>query len=217
MNPQKITLFLANLFLEKNLLITPGAISSFITKEGLIKFQNISNENNACIDNDDNHQIITDGLLGLLNQGCDWESEVNNLSQTHLDSKMNGNYSHLALVSAALTIIPHVVCPFTKTFNALLTFVKTLFQFLRSVDSKSVKLHQERPLTVGFSHVLIINLIGQAIDTLTKICRVNSTSKNEENLVEIWNLVIDEVLIAHSDNHVILKGVTEYLDYVRSR
>ncbi|CAG8499255.1 840_t:CDS:10 [Diversispora eburnea] len=170
-------------------------------KEGLIKFQS---------------QNIIDGLLSLLNQDCDWELKVNNLSQSHLDSKGNENYSHIALVSAVLTIIPHTTFSFSTTFDALLIFIETLVQFLRSVDSKSVKLHQERSLTVGSPYVLIINLIGQAIGTLTKICRINSEPENIEKLVKIWNLVIDEILIAYNDNLVILKGVSEYLDSLRS-
>ncbi|CAG8484751.1 2782_t:CDS:10, partial [Acaulospora morrowiae] len=204
-NPKKITLFLANLLSTKNLSIPPGTISSFITKNGLIKFPNAKSKN----------QNITDGLLRILNQNCDWASEINILNQVDLET-VDMQPPHLTLVSAALTVISRVFIPFSEVFNSLSTCIKSLAEFLKSTNSTTLSAFSNGPFTHSSPYVLMQNLLGQVIDTLASICRLTSETGDMEKLVKLWDLIIDEILLAYGTNHVVLRGVAGYLDLLRS-
>ncbi|CAG8656331.1 14206_t:CDS:10, partial [Dentiscutata erythropus] len=210
----KITIFLAHLLFTKTILISSGTVSSFITKEGLIKFPNASTEEIKCTED----QNITDGLISLISRDYDWASEVHETSLLDLDSenKENTQISCLTLVSANLTIVTRVSVPFLKTFNSLLSLIKSLIRYLNCESTSSTMPYLKRPLTRGFPFVLAQNLLGQTITTVTNLCKSSLGNNGIDHLIGIWNIIVDEILIVYYANEVILRSIAEYMEYMRT-
>jgi len=59
--------------------------------------------------------------------------------------------------------------------------------------------------------------LGQAIETLTIFVQKNCENEEIELMVELWSVIIDEILIQYGTNEMILKGIAGYLEYVRLR
>ncbi|CAG8442214.1 6253_t:CDS:10 [Scutellospora calospora] len=188
-----------------------GTISSIVTKEGLLKFPSVSMKEITCVEDDSGNVI--DGLISLITRDCDWASEVHKMSLLDLDSE-NTQIPFLTLVSATLTIITHVSVPFLKTFNSLLSLIKSLVQYLKS--SSSIMPYTKRPLTHGFPYVLAQNLLGQAIETITNLCRTSLGGNEIKHLVELWNIIVDDILLVFCTNEVILRSISEYIIYMRA-
>ncbi|CAG8729797.1 33439_t:CDS:2, partial [Racocetra persica] len=213
----KIIIFLAHLLFTKTISISSGAVSLFITKEGLIKFPSVSAEDVKCVEGDAGFkasQNIIDELINLIARDCDWASEVHKTSLLDLDSE-NTQIPLLTLVSATLTIITHVSVPFLKTFNSLLSLIKSLVQYLK-FENSSIIPYLKRPFTRGSPCVLAQNLLGQAITTVTNLCRISSGSNGINYLIDIWNIIVDDVLVVYCANEIILRSVAEYMEYVRT-
>ncbi|CAG8449551.1 3302_t:CDS:10 [Cetraspora pellucida] len=174
----KITIFLAHLLFTKTISISSGAVSAFITKEGLIKFPSVSTVV-KCVEGDPGlktSQNILDELISLITRDCDWASEVHKTSLLDIDS--------------------------------------SLVQYLK-FENSSIMPYLKRPLTHGFPCVLAQNLLGQAITTVTNLCRISSGSNRINHLMDIWNVIVDDILIVYCTNDVILRSVAEYMEYVR--
>lgn len=82
-NSTKLILFCANLFSTNTISISSGTISSFVTKDGLIKFPNIqrNSEDLKSI----THLSIIDGLIDIFKQDRDWFSDAQKLSWIYLN------------------------------------------------------------------------------------------------------------------------------------
>ncbi|CAI2171430.1 13286_t:CDS:10 [Funneliformis geosporum] len=207
---KKLILLLSNLFLTNTISISSGTISSLVTKNGLIKFPNIkcASEKSESI----THKSVTDELINIIKQDYDWYSDAQKLSFVHLREE-SSCYSKISLISAALTIIHHLTAPIDSVINSLSSLIKTLLCCLQS-SKISVSPLTRRPFIDGSPLFLIQNLLGQAIETLTIFVQKNC--ENEiEFMVELWRVIIDEILIRYGTNEMILKGIAEYLEYIR--
>ncbi|CAG8809311.1 25120_t:CDS:2, partial [Gigaspora rosea] len=160
-------------------------------------------------------QNIIDGLISLIARDYDWTSEMHKTGLLDLDSE-NTQISGLTLVSATLTIITRVSVPFLKTFNSLLSLIKSLIQYLNSESSSSTMPYLKQPLIHGFPFVLAQNLLGQAIATITNLCKSSSVNNGIDRLIDIWNIIVDDILVVYCTNEVILRSIAEYMGYMRT-
>ncbi|RIA94698.1 hypothetical protein C1645_709313 [Glomus cerebriforme] len=211
-NSTKLILFWANLFLTDTISISSGTISSFVTKDELIKFPNIQkkSEESGSI----THKSVTDGLINIIKQDYDWVSDAEKLSWIYLNKESSFN-SEISLISATLTIIPHLLAPFDSVIDSLSSLIKSL---LRCLQSSKVQISPltRRPFADGSPLFLIQNLLGQAIETITIFVRKNRGPDKIEFMFELWSLIFDEILIQYGTNEMILRGITEYMEYLKS-
>ncbi|GBB97092.1 hypothetical protein RclHR1_02910020 [Rhizophagus clarus] len=208
----KLILFCANLFSTNTISITSGTISSFVTKDGLIKFPNIqrNSEGSKSI----THLSVTDGLIDIFKQDRDWILDAQKLSWTYLNKELDFN-SEIILVSAALTIIPHLLTQADSVIVSLFSLIKSLSRCLQSSKVQISPLAR-RPLTDGSPLFLIQSLLGQAIETITIFVRKNYGNDKIGFMLELWSLIVDEILIQYGTNEMILRGIAGYLEYIKS-
>ncbi|CAG8576266.1 3030_t:CDS:10 [Funneliformis caledonium] len=209
----KLTLFLANLFFTNTISISSGTISSLVTKNGLIRFPKIQmkSEKSEPI----MHKNVTNELINIIKQDYDWYSDAQKLSFAYLKEE-SSCHSEISLISAALTIIHHLTAPINSVINSLSSLIKSLLSCLQS-SNISVSPLTRRPFIDGSPLFLIQNLLGQAIETLTIFVKKNCENEEIEFMVELWRVIIDEILIRYGTNEMILKGIAEYLEYIRLR
>ena len=108
------------------------------------------------------------------------------------------------------------MAPTDSVIVSLSSLIKSLLRCLRS-HKVHISPLTRRPFTDGSPLSLIQNLLGQAIETLTIFVQKNCENEEIELMVELWSVIIDEILIQYGTNEMILKGIAGYLEYVRLR
>uniref|UniRef100_U9SZI5 Uncharacterized protein n=1 Tax=Rhizophagus irregularis (strain DAOM 181602 / DAOM 197198 / MUCL 43194) TaxID=747089 RepID=U9SZI5_RHIID len=211
-NSTKLILFCANLFSTNTISISSGTISSFVTKDGLIKFPNIQrkSEESKSI----THLSIIDGLIDIFKQDRDWFSDAQKLSWIYLNEEFSFN-SGITLVSAALTVIPHLLTQTDSVIVSLSSLIKSLSHCLQSSKIQISPLTR-RPFIDGSPLFLIQNLLGQAIETITIFVRTNCGNDENGFMFELWSLIVDEILIQYGTNEMILRGIAGYMEHMKS-
>ena len=63
--------------------VSSGTVSSFVTKDGLIKFPNIQKKSEKS--GITTHKNVIDGLISIIKQDYDWFSDAQRLSWVHLN------------------------------------------------------------------------------------------------------------------------------------
>nr|CAG8462811.1 15738_t:CDS:10 [Entrophospora candida] len=130
-----------------------------------------------------------DELLKLIQQNHDWVTEVEKFSMLDLDL--------------------HVSAPKQVLYDSLVSLIKNLVNCLQLSDNLFSPL-LKRPVTNGSPFYIIQYLLGQAIELLVETC---CTSEND--LSDLWDIMINDILIGYGTNEVILRGIMKYLEFLR--
>ncbi|KAF9085956.1 U3 snoRNP protein [Mortierella sp. AD031] len=210
-NSCQIIVFLATLLTSDVLVLTPGMIAATVDENGLLKFPlakaPATKKKSVKASAEDSERIV-DGVLGLLSQPCDWKAEAEMLSNVTLeDDKDNSTIPRIALVTAALSIVPHISSPFGATTDAVMKLFRSLLQAL-SKEDQSITL-QKRPFVQGSAMATLHILLGETIEILSVICE-RSGETGAKLLASHWDIVIKDALYNYGSNEVVLRGVGKY-------
>ncbi|CAJ0900983.1 2569_t:CDS:10 [Entrophospora sp. SA101] len=151
-----------------------------------------------------------DELLKLIQQNYDWVTEVEKFSMLDLDLESD-QVPLLALISASLTILKHVTAPKQVLYDSLVSLIKNLVNCLQLSDNLFSPL-LKRPVTNGSPFYILQYLLGQAIELLVETC---CTSEND--LSDLWDIMINDILIGYGTNEVVLRGIMKYLEFLRKQ
>ncbi|KAG0375311.1 U3 snoRNP protein [Mortierella sp. AD032] len=210
-NSCQIIVFLATLLTSDVLLLTPGMIAATVDENGLLKFPlakaPVTKKKSTKAGAEDSERIV-DGILRLLTEPCDWKTEADMLGNVTLEDDKDGSaIPRIALVTAALSIIPHISSPFTATTDAAMKLLRSLLQALAKED-QSITL-QKRPFVQGSAMATLHILLGETIEILSVICE-RSGEAGAKLLASHWDIIIKDALFNYGSNEVVLRGVGKY-------
>ena len=117
----------------------------------------------------------------------------------------------MALVLASLTILKNVSASKQALYNSSLLLIKNLIDCLQSSDTSSSP-QLKKSITGGSSLYTIRYLLGKAIELL-----VETRCIPEGDVNDLWGIIIDDILIRHGTNEVVLCGVMKYLEFVQKQ
>ncbi|KAK9722628.1 U3 snoRNP protein [Basidiobolus ranarum] len=204
-NTHSVPIILLLSYLMKNevLALSEGLVSSVLTQEGRVRFPKLSNNKEQV--------LLADGLLDIVQKERDWAKDVERFNE--IDFEDSQNILDVALVSATLDIIPFVVIPFEKSFNAIKTLISNLTAFLSRDDVKHEMI--KGSISQGDSAVSVESLLGHCLSALTIVAQKNG-EKGIEALTTIVETVIDDILIPYGSCQLVVKGVASYLKAIRN-
>ncbi|KAG0221648.1 armadillo-type protein [Mortierella sp. GBAus27b] len=206
----QIIVFLATLLTSDVLVLTPGMIAVTVDENALIKFPTKklpSNKKHVSKGSKDEQERIVDGILRLLTEPCHWSSEAHLLSRVSLQDKENTTVSRIALVTAALSIVPHISLPFETATEALLTLLRSLLDALSNED-QAITL-QKQAFVQGSPMATLHILLGEVIEVLAMIGE-RAGQAGTKLLASHWDVVIKDALYNYGSNEVVLRGVAKY-------
>jgi U3 small nucleolar RNA-associated protein 20 len=120
----------------------------------------------------------------------------------------------IALVTAALSIVPHVSSPFAATTNAILKLLQSLLLAL-SKEDQNITL-QKRPFVQGSAMATLHILLGETIEILSVVCE-RSGETGAKLLASHWDIIIKDALSNYGSNEVVLRGVGKYCTILKQR
>ncbi|KAK5808754.1 armadillo-type protein [Linnemannia elongata] len=210
-NSCQIIVFLATLLTSDVLTLTPGMIAATVDENGLLKFplaKAPATKKKTTKSSADDTERIVDGVLRLLSEPCDWKAEADMLGDITLeDDTDNSAIPRIALVTAALSIVPHISSPFASTTDATMKLLSSLLQAL-SKEDQSITL-QKRPFVQGSAMATLHILLGETIEILSVICE-RSGEAGAKLLASHWDIIIKDALYNYGSNEVVLRGVGKY-------
>ncbi|KAF9352003.1 U3 snoRNP protein, partial [Mortierella sp. NVP85] len=206
----QLIVFLATLLTSDVLKLTPGMVAATVDEHGLIKFpakKPASNKKHATKGSKDGQERLVDGILRLLTEHCNWSSEAHLLSRVTLKDEENTAISRIALVTAVLSIVPHVSLPFDTAAEAVLTLLRSLLEAL-SKEDQSITL-QKREFVQGSAMATLHILLGEAIEILAVLSE-RAGQAGVMLLADQWDMVMKDALHNYGSNEVVLRGVAKY-------
>lgn len=217
-NSCQIIVFLATLLTSEVLTLTPGMIAATVDENGLLKFPlakaPATKKKTAKASAEDSERIV-DGILRLLSEPCDWRAEADMLGNVTLeDDRDCGAIPRIALVTAALSIVPHISSPFASTTDATMKLLGSLLQAL-SKEDQTITL-QKRPFVQGSAMATLHILLGETIEILSVICE-RSGEAGAKLLASHWDVIIKDALYNYGSNEVVLRGVGKYCTILKQR
>jgi U3 small nucleolar RNA-associated protein 20 len=192
-------------------------IAATVDENALIKFPTKkppSNKKHASKGSKDEQERIVDGILRLLTEPCHWSSEAHLLSRVSLQDKENTTISRIALVTAALSIVPHISLPFETATEALLTLLRSLLDALSNED-QAITL-QKQAFVQGSAMATLHILLGEVIEVLAMIGE-RAGQAGTKLLASHWDVVIKDALYNYGSNEVVLRGVAKYCTVLKER
>lgn len=120
--------------------------------------------------------------------------------------------SAISILASALRILPRIQVSVDKVFTVLMSLFNSLSDFLKQ-DAENNQF-VETPYILAHKNYVLESLLGLVLESLAGIAANNTTVL--EDMKRIHNKLIDEVLVEHSKNEVVLSGIYRYLDLVYS-
>lgn len=120
--------------------------------------------------------------------------------------------SAISILASALRILPRIQVSVDKVFTVLMSLFNSLSDFLKQ-DAENNQF-VETPYILAHKNYVLESLLGLVLESLAGIAANNTTVL--EDMKKIHNKLIDEVLVEHSKNEVVLSGIYRYLDLVYS-
>jgi len=213
----QIIVFLATLLTSDVLKLTPGMVAATVDEHGLIKFpvkKPASNKKYATKGSKDEQERLVDGILRLLTGHCNWSSEAHLLSRVIMKDEENTATSRIALVTAVLSIVPHVSLPSDTAAEAVLTLLRSLLEAL-SKEDQSITL-QKREFVQGSAMATLHILLGEAIEILAVLSE-RAGQAGVKLLAGQWDMVMKDALHNYGSNEVVLRGVAKYCTVLKQR
>ncbi|KFH66562.1 hypothetical protein MVEG_07087 [Podila verticillata NRRL 6337] len=206
----QIIVFLATLLTSDILVLTPGMVAATVDENGLLKFPvskaSSTKKKTAKAPKEDCERIV-DGILRLISDSCDWKAEADSLGNVTLEDTDSAVIPRIALVTAALSIVPHISSPFVPTTDAILELFHGLLKAL-SKEDQTITL-QRRPFVQGSAMATLHILLGETIEILAVICE-RAGETGSKLLSGLWDVVIKDALYKYGSNEVVLRGVAKY-------
>ncbi|KAG0093776.1 U3 snoRNP protein [Podila epicladia] len=206
----QIIVFLATLLTSDILVLTPGMVAVTVDENGLLKFPvgkaSSAKKKTAKAPKGDTERIV-DGILRLISDPCDWKAEADSLGNVTLEDTDSAVIPRIALVTAALSIVPHISSAFVPTTDAILKLFHGLLKAL-SKEDQTITL-QRRPFVQGSDMATLHILLGETIEILAVISE-RAGETGSKLLSDLWDVVIKDALYNYGSNEVVLRGVAKY-------
>lgn len=213
----QIIVFLATLLTSNILVLTPGMVAVTVDENGLLKFPvgkaSSTKKKTAKAPKEDSERIV-DGILRLISDSCDWKAEADSLGNVTLEDTDSAVIPRIALVTAALSIVPHISSAFVPTTDAILKLFHGLLKAL-SKEDQTITL-QRRPFVQGSAMATLHILLGETIEILAVICE-RAGETGSKLLSGLWDVVIKDALYKYGSNEVVLRGVAKYCTILKQR
>jgi len=120
--------------------------------------------------------------------------------------------SAITILASALRILPKTQVSVDKVFTVSMSLFMSLSNFLKkNTDGNSLV---ETPFVLAHKNYVLESLMGLVLESLAGIAANNTNVFNE--MKNIHNKLVDEILIEHSRNEVVLSGIYRYLDLLYS-
>ncbi|KAF9352647.1 U3 snoRNP protein [Mortierella sp. AD094] len=211
----QIIVFLATLLTSDILVLTPGMIAATVDENGLLKFPTAtasSTKKKSTKSSKGEPERIVDGIVRILSEPCNWKAEADLLSNITLEGDDNNAIPRIALVTAALSIVPHISSSFGSTTEAILKLLHSLLEAL-SKEDQSIAL-QKRAFVQGSAMATLHILLGETIEILAVICE-RAGEAGAKLLSSHWDVVVKDALYNYGSNEVVLRGVAKYCTILR--
>ncbi|KAG0255909.1 U3 snoRNP protein [Mortierella polycephala] len=206
-NSCQIIVFLATLLTSDVLVLTPGMVAATVDENGLLKFPLAKTASSKKNPSKTEQERIVDGILRLLSEPCDWKSEADMLSNVSLEDEDNAAVPRIALVTAALSIVPHISLQSSTATDAIMKLFALLVNAL-SKEDQSITL-QKRPFVQGSAMATLHILLGETIEILAVICE-RAGNTGAKLLASHWGAIVKGALYNYGSNEVVLRGVAKY-------
>ncbi|KAF7724248.1 U3 snoRNP protein [Apophysomyces ossiformis] len=200
--PQETVLFLSELVASNALTINSGMLSSSVTAEGLLRFPMVKNS-----------KSVPNGILDILSATYDWAKERNRLNETSVTEIECSNVSSIAVISAALNLVPSIQIPFDDAFKTIVSLYDSLLSFLATEAEGNDVVYEK--FVIGRKNFVLEALLGLSIESLA---RMAATQEGDalSKLRTLQESVVSKVLALHGHNETILRGVFKLMDLFRS-
>jgi len=213
----QIIVFLATLLTSDVLVLTPGMIAATVDSNGLLKFpagKAAPTKRKSAKAAQDSSESILDGILRILSEPCDWKTEAETLGNLSFDDEEQSAIPRIALITAALSIVPQISSSFESTSAAIMQLLGSLLDAL-SKEDQTITL-QKRPFVQGSSMATLHILLGEAIEVLAVISERNGGA-GTDLLLKHWNIIVEDALLNYGSNEVVLRGVAKYCTILKDR
>ncbi|KAI8994575.1 armadillo-type protein [Pilobolus umbonatus] len=200
-SPYQTILFFSEILATGTLTMQNNSFSSSFTPEGLIRFPAIGN-----------NKLFADSILNIMNSPVDWKTERDLLNATDPKSE-ECQISKIPILASALSLLPKIQVSDDSVFVVLMNLFTSLSDFLQKDKANNVMISS--PYVVGHINYVLETLLGLFIQSLADIAKNNEAVFT--NMKNIHEKLINEVLLTHSANEVVLSGVFNYLDLLSSR
>ncbi|KAI9322632.1 hypothetical protein BX666DRAFT_2023084 [Dichotomocladium elegans] len=194
--PYETILLLARLASSDAFHLPEGVLSSCISPEGLLRFPSSS---------------VPDGLLDLLKKNYDWDKERDTLNDFDLTSDKMEDIPAITVLNAAISIIPCVQLNNETAVEIILSLIDSISNHISLQRDENTVINS--PFVTAHKNFVLENLIGTAVETISKIVSANDLVDKTLHLHEKFT---GQILKNHCKNEVVLRGVFSYLDLLRS-
>ncbi|KAI8575447.1 hypothetical protein K450DRAFT_261769 [Umbelopsis ramanniana AG] len=197
-------LFVAELLETQAIRVTPGMISSNVTPEGLLRFPTDTTKGSK-----GEKTSFVDSLLDALRNDYDWEYERDVMNNLDVNENVEV-VSKISVVSAILSIISHVQISAEETLDTLVSLFESLKNALSKIQDNSIAMSA---FTVGHKNFPLESLMGIIIKSITSV----SVSSNQlQKLSGYWSRFVNDVLLQHPGNEMIVHGVYTFMDALQN-
>ncbi|KAI8646706.1 armadillo-type protein [Parasitella parasitica] len=200
--PYETILFLSEVLSTDALALNPGTLSSSLTPEGLLRFPNVASNGG---------KTIVEGILDLLGKDYDWKTERDRLNATDMKAE-ESTMSAITILASALRLLPKVHVSVDKVFTVSMSLFVSLSDFLKKNAGNNDLI--ETPFVLAHENFVLETLMGLVLESLAGIAANNAAVFKE--MKNIHGKLVDEVLVQHSRNEVVLSGIYRYLDLLHS-
>ncbi|CAO3621219.1 unnamed protein product [Mucor hiemalis] len=194
-------LFLSEILSTDALVLNSGSLSSSLTPEGLLRFPAPSKKQKS----------VVQSIVDIMSSKFDWEKERDLLNATDMNAE-ESNISAISILASALRILPKIQISDDQVFTVSMSLFVSLSDFLKKdqVNNELV----ETPYVLARKNFVLESLLGLVLESLAGIAAQSATVLEE--MKKIHSKLVDQVLVDHSRNEVVLSGIYKYLDLVYS-
>lgn len=194
-------LFLSEILSTDALVLKSGSLSSSLTPEGLLRFPAPVKKQKS----------VVQSIVDIMSSKFDWEKERDILNATDMNAE-ESNISAISILASALHILPKIQVSDDQVFTVLMSLFVSLSDFLKKdqVNNELV----ETPYVLARKNFVLESLLGLVLESLAGVAAQSATVLEE--MKKIHSKLVDQVLVDHSRNEVVLSGIYKYLDLVYS-
>lgn len=120
--------------------------------------------------------------------------------------------SAISILASALRILPRIQVSVDKVYSVLIALFNSLSSFLKKDTANNELI--ETPYVLGHKNFVLESLLGLVLESLAGIAAHNPAVL--EKMKGKHDQLVDEILVDHSRNEVVLSGIYGYLDLLYS-
>ncbi|KAI9478566.1 MAG: hypothetical protein EXX96DRAFT_601338 [Benjaminiella poitrasii] len=198
-NPYEAILFFTEVTNEVEL--ESETLTSSLTAEGLVRFPTLEGK-----------KPVAEHILDIIKEEYDWKKERDALNTTDVKSE-ESNISAITVLASALRILPKIQISADKVSPVVMSLFISLADFLKKNDTKDNSVINTS-YVLGHKNYVLESLMGLALESLSSIATHSTTLLEELN--KMHSRLIEEILINHGRNEIVLSGIYQYLDLLYS-